>query len=345
MIKSGSEILGKKCGKASSSNPIIKELSGKQIKLRLEIETCKHTEKKNNLKRKRNQILKSIKKELKLERNKKQEDRIYNIEKCKDDSRRMYAAVRELNNNSDRSIVVENKEGLILHSDQQKVEQITEYFEQIFKQEDICDIPDIPPRKLDTPITTEEVAKATKKLKNNKSPGCDSVQTELIKYGPEIIHKHIADILNHAAETGDYPEEIKLGQLLPLPKPGKPKGPVKNLRPIILLSVLRKILAIIVVGRTFTRIRKHISISQAAYSPGRSTTELIFTFKILTEKAICAEDYTIHLLMLDMSRAFDTIDRGKLLNDLSDILQPDELHLVKLLLIDVKIQVKYNNCT
>ena len=45
-----------------------------------------------------------------------------------------------------------------------------------------------------------------------------------------------------------------------------------------------------------------------------------------------------------MSRAFDTIDRGKLLNDLSDILEPDELHLVKLLLIDVKIQVKHNDC-
>ena len=44
-----------------------------------------------------------------------------------------------------------------------------------------------------------------------------------------------------------------------------------------------------------------------------------------------------------MSRAFDTIDRGILLSDLKNILKPDILHLVSVLLIDVKIQVKYNN--
>ena len=44
----------------------------------------------------------------------------------------------------------------------------------------------------------------------------------------------------------------------------------------------------------------------------------------------------ILVLMLDMSRAFDTIDGDKLLTDLSDILQSDELHLVKLVLIDVQ---------
>ena len=96
------------------------------------------------------------------------------------------------------------------------------------------------------------------------------------------------------------------------------------------------------VERTFNRIRKEIAISQAAYSPGRSTTELVCAFKILTEKAICSQDLEVHLLMLDMSRAFDTIERGTLLKDLSEILEPDELHLVSLLLTDVQLQVKHD---
>ncbi len=286
--------------------------------------------------------MKQIKKLIKVEKEKELESKIENIECCKDDSRRMFAAVRELNKKSDKSILVESEKGFI-HNPEQKVKAITNYFENIFAQKDISEVPIIKPEKLKEPITTQEIKSAIKKLKNNKSPGCDDVQAELIKHSPEIVQQHIANILNKAAETGEYPNELKLGQLIPLPKPNKPKGPVKNLRPIILLSVLRKILAIIVVNRTFDRIRKNISVSQAAYSPGRSTTELVFAFKTLAEKAICAEDYTVYLLMLDMSRAFDTIDRGILLKDLSDILNPDELHLVNLLLSNVQLQVKYNN--
>ena len=51
----------------------------------------------------------------------------------------------------------------------------------------------------------------------------------------------------------------------------------------------------------------------------------------------------MHLLMLDMSKAFDTIDRGTLLHELSSIIEPDELHLVSLLLTDVQLQVNLNN--
>ena len=253
----------------------------------------------------------------------------------------MFNAVRELNKTRNGDIVVENSEGNILHNSKQKVEEITKYFEGIFKQEDTKEIPKLIPQELKNPITCPEVKEAVKKLKNNKSPGCDNIPAELIKNSPEIVHNQIAEILNEAAKTGNKPKEINLGQLIPIPKPNKPKGPVKNLRPVILLSVLRKILAIIVVNRTFDRIRKTISVTQAAYSPGRSTTELVFTFKILIEKAICSENYPIYLLMLDMSRAFDTIDRGLLIQDLSKILEADELHLISLLLTDVKLQVKH----
>ena len=42
---------------------------------------------------------------------------------------------------------------------------------------------------------------------------------------------------------------LKLGLLNPLQKPNKAKGPAENLRPIILLSVLRKTLAITMINR------------------------------------------------------------------------------------------------
>ena len=47
--------------------------------------------------------------------------------------------------------------------------------------------------------------------------------------------------------------------------------------------------------------------------------------------------------MLDMSRAFDTIQRGSVIEYLKEIINPDELHLVSLLIKDVKLQVKCDN--
>ena len=269
--------------------------------------------------------------------------KIEEIENNKNDSRRMFQAVRELNKKEDNVIIVENSNGEIIHSVEEELKEITNYFKDIFTQDSTHPLPDITPQKLKEEITFFEVERAVNKLKNNKSPGCDNINAELLKYGPTIVFDIIANILNKAAETGDKPIEISLGHLVPLPKPGKPKGPVKNLRPIILLSVLRKVLAIIIVNRTFETIRKEIKVTQAAYSPGRSTTELVFTFKTLIEQAVCAEDLTVHLLLLDMSRAFDTIDRGILLNDLKEIFEPDVLHLISLLLVDVQIQVKHKN--
>ena len=59
----------------------------------------------------------------------------------------------------------------------------------------------------------------------HKHPGEDQINVELIKYGPQELCEGIADILNKTASTGKYPDEIKRGILIPLPKPGKKAGP------------------------------------------------------------------------------------------------------------------------
>ena len=46
-----------------------------------------------------------------------------------------------------------------------------------------------------------------------------------------------------------------------------------------------------------------------------------------------------------MSKAFDTVDRGTLFEDLKDILNNDELHMISILLNDVKLSVKCGKVT
>ena len=53
-------------------------------------------------------------------------------------------------------------------------------------------------------------------------------------------------------------------------------------------------------------------------------------------------DYLTHILLLDMTKAFDTINREHLNKLLSDILDLDEISNMNILLKDVTLQVKNN---
>ena len=47
----------------------------------------------------------------------------------------------------------------------------------------------------------------------------------------------------------------------------------------------------------------------------------------------------IYLLLLDMSKAFDTVCRNKL-KDLQEVLEPDEMHMMTIHISDVVLTVK-----
>ena len=176
-------------------------------------------------------------------------------------------------------------------------------------------------------------------MRNGTSPGIDNVTTEMVKYGPTELFSEIASILNRIAETGGAPRELTQGITAPLQKPNKIKGPPSNLRPITLLSILRKILAICLCKRTNVRVDAEIPIEQAAYRTGRSSTEHVFATKMVIVRILSSKDGKAYLLLLDMSKAFDTMERKTLIDDLEKILDPDETHLYCKLL-DVKLAVK-----
>ena len=164
------------------------------------------------------------------------------------------------------------------------------------------------------------------------------MSAELIKNAPEELHQMIANIFQLTSSGQNFPEVLRKGILVPLPKPPK-KDMNVNVRSIILLSILRNILTLCMIERCWQRLKPHIPIEQAVYQLGRSTTEQVFCVKTLAEKVITTNDYTIFILMLDRSKAFDSIDRHKLLLYLSEILNVRETYILHLLLNDVVINV------
>ena len=269
------------------------------------------------------------------------------IEKRKNDWSRYYTVLKEMKNKQQKnSIIVKDKNGKTLVTEKEQIIVVPEYFKRMLAPENSTDnIIQYEPTEMRTPFNGEEIEKAAKRLKNGKSPGSDEVNLEMIKYAPRSIFKEMAEIYNTVAKDGDSVMELKLGLLRSLQKPGKAKGPTENLRPIILLSVLRKILTMCLIDRIWDRLKCHISPDQAAYQPGRGTTAQVFTIKLLAEKAIISNDFTIYLLLLDMSKAFDTVNRKILFEELEEILEDDEMHLISILTNRPQIRVKIGENT
>ena len=190
-------------------------------------------------------------------------------------------------------------------------------------------------------FTANGIRKAIAKMKPNKSPGYDEIPVELIKYPPDRIDKQIAKIYNNMAETGDIPKEVTCGILKPLQKPSNAKGPPSNLRPIILLSSIRKILAACMTN-SIKDMEAEIPPLQAAYRPNRSTTEHVFTSKLIIERTIKARNESAHLIILDMSRASDSINRNQFIEDLRNTTETEEPHIFYTLL-NVSLSVRCEN--
>ena len=267
------------------------------------------------------------------------------IKKCQQESGKMYAAIRVLQGKRKHNTLLINTENGVTTNEHTQVEIISEFYQKQFNAANCSGILDAKPHAMKTPFGVDEVKAAIKTLRNNKAAGIDQIKSEHLKNSPDEIPQIIADIFNTTAETGNNPMEIKVGILTPLIKNLKNQGPCTNLRPIILLSLLRKILAICMINRIGKKLEQHIPHSQSAYQRGRSTTEQVFTYKLLAEKAISSADYNVHILLMDMSKAFDTINREKLMNDLRRILEPDELHIMKVLLEGVQYHVRVGRTT
>ena len=343
--ETGKKVLGSKKITKRANDKHLETLSEKKFKIRMDINSTTEI----TTRKEKQQELKEIKKEakarLKEVETQRINDKLIKIEEMKNDSARYFAAMKEAHSEKKQeNLLVEDKDKKITTTEEEQVKIVSEYFKKMLAPEERKnDILEIPPHKMINPFTAEEIASVAKKLKNGKSPGPDNVELELIKYAPIELHNEIANIFNRVAETGEPVTELILGLLRPIPKPGKAKGPPENLRPIILLSVLRKILTICMIDRTWERLKQHIPPDQAAYQPGRGTTEQVFAIKILAEKAIISQDYSIHLLLLDMSKAFDTVNRKLLFEELQEILNGDEMYLLSVLTNRPKIQVKIGN--
>ena len=135
------------------SDDEVATLSEHRKNLQLLIQNCRDPNKLQILKRFRNKAKSDIRKQIRKQQEEKVLKQIELIENSKNDSRRMFQAVKVIQNKSSSGITVKNKEGNIVNSRQQQIEVITEYFTGRFNPENTPEFPQLTPKKLDKPFT------------------------------------------------------------------------------------------------------------------------------------------------------------------------------------------------
>lgn len=162
-------------------------------------------------------------------------------------------------------------------------------------------------------VSIQEIEKIIDDLSPKKSSGYDGISTELLKLLKPILLPCIHNIINQCIEQSLFPDSLKIAKVVPLYKGGD-KHYCMNYRPISLLPSLSKIFEKIIHVQLYNYFSQNnlINPSQYGYRKGHSTE---FALADLVENILDsfhAKNIPLTIL-LDLSKAFDTIDHKILL--------------------------------
>ena len=166
------------------------------------------------------------------------------------------------------------------------------------------------------PCTVQEVCLLVKDLPSKRSSGVDNVSNILLKELIPYICEPLCAVINLSLNSGVFPDLMKLAEVVPLYK-GKARDLETNYRPISLLTTVSKVMEKVVYNRVYNFLIKTGQICDTQYgfrsnhSCEHAVAQLVGTvLKNLENKR------TTISVMLDLSKAFDTIEHSIMIQKL-----------------------------
>lgn len=166
------------------------------------------------------------------------------------------------------------------------------------------------------PVDPAEVREMIHNLKNSSSCGTDQLTTRLVKALKETIAEPLAILINKSFLEGVFPDVFKISKITPIYKKGD-KCQFDNYRPIALLSVVSKVVETAVHKRlqSFLHTTNFFSNNQYGFRSNHSTIDAVAQLTGTILNGFNKSKSTVAVL-LDISKAFDTIDHRILLRKL-----------------------------
>ena len=248
---------------------------------------------------------------------------------------------------------IESKDGQTVFTEEPDIlNRWAEHFKGVFNQDSNVDwsvLNSIPQQETKKELSRvpcfSEVQKAIKQLCKNKAPGDDGIPGEIFMYGGHSVARKLTKLIEQIWAKETVPQDFKDANIIKLYKKGK-RSVCDNYRGISLLSIAGKILSRVILNRLNDCLVDTIcSDSQCGFRKGRGTVDMIFSLRQIQEKAR-EQNKPLYMLFIDLTKAFDTVNREALWHVLSKVGVPDNLKNIIMSLHDgMKARVVLNGKT
>ena len=157
---------------------------------------------------------------------------------------------------------VKTKAGRVLTTEKEQRERWKQHFQEVLNrpepEEPAEPEPAVTNLEIETAAPKEaEVLEAVLAMKNNKAPGIDMIQAEMLKVDPKLSSKVLTEFFKKVWDGETIPGDWSKGIIIKIPKKGD-KGNCDNWRGITLLSIPSKILCRIILKRMYKAIDKEL---------------------------------------------------------------------------------------
>lgn len=163
------------------------------------------------------------------------------------------------------------------------------------------------------PVTKFEVLRQVSGLRGGSAPGHDNVSVDILKQNFLFLDQPLLYLINLSLMTGVFPNHFKLAKVFPLHK-SDDFCEKSNFRPISLLSVFSKVLERIVKEQLTAYLHNNniLSESQYGFRRDKNITNALFDINRDINSSI-SSGWRSMLVFLDLKKAFDSVDRSKLI--------------------------------
>jgi len=169
----------------------------------------------------------------------------------------------------------------------------------------------------------DEIQSIINSLKNNKSPGEDNINSELLKQlaGTPLVSE-IQQLIRSIWNNEAIPKNWNLAINCPIFKKGN-LAKVENYRGIALLDTCYKVLSLAILKRLEVYVTDIIGEYQRGFMRGRSTTDHIFTIRQIMKKYEYGQN--LYMVFINFKQAYDSVNRQQLWTALRNFGIPEKL--------------------